>query len=48
MKDLTADQYLRSEACKVILELIKAGKKEFNSMDEYKADVEDLVSFMKG
>ena len=48
MNDLTAEQYLRAEACKIILELIKAGKKDFNSMEEYKENVEQLVAFMQG
>ena len=47
MKDLTPDQYMRVEACKVILELIKVGKLEFDSMETYKEKVTELVEFMK-
>ena len=48
MKDLSPGQFMRIEACKIVLELIKAGKKEFETMDKYKSDVNELVEFMRG
>ncbi len=47
MKDLTPDQYMRVEACKVILELVKAERLKFEGMDDYKQKVTELVDFMK-
>lgn len=45
---MNAEQTMRSQACNIVLELIKAEKLEFSTFADFQAKAEEYYNFIKG